>query len=346
MVSKLRTIELNFGDGSEDLDVLMRELAPMFRAAFAQSVPALESIHIGFPRSRPISLPLEDLFHGVTWKNLACFGIQGWKLHADEIIAITSRHRTTLRGLRLRDVLLKEDSRWKDVLPHIRDNLTRLKWCSLRRIGYVVHFDEMDAAQGGDISDFPMGILSDSDSEHEDNDGEDTLSINHTGEDTMSNNHTEEDMSSNNHAGEDLSSNNLIGGDDTSMAESEAIDDVNGDLISAASSNAEWPQSNGYDSDQDGAASITHSERTDDEHGMASVQMGFPSQIAPNHNVDGWHDTPSTVLWCNCSNQSIQIDLEHAGPFSDDGVHVAYRTWKVWEKWVIGRCPLHDPTPS
>jgi hypothetical protein len=73
---------------------------------------------------------------------LQAFGIQAWRLDADEIIGLARRHRETLRGLRLRDVLLKDGSRWKDVLAFLRDNMAKMDWVSLRRIDYEKHFDE------------------------------------------------------------------------------------------------------------------------------------------------------------------------------------------------------------
>jgi hypothetical protein len=316
LVSKLSTIELHFGDGTEHLDFLMQELAPMLRAVFLQSAPNLQSVHVGFPSSRPISLALEDIFHGIAWEKLVCFGIQGWKLHAAEIIALTARHRKTLRGLRLRDVLLKEGSRWKDVLPHLKDNMTRLEWCSLRRIGYAAHFDDLSAAQGAEIPDDPLGGTSES-SESSDADSDDMQTDQQSDDDG-----------------------------DIEATSAHAAHHVNGAGSHTASSTAGWSQSNGYDSDRDSSAASTHSDHTDDEHGMAGIQMGFPPQVAPNHDRHARPDTPTTLLWCNCSHQSLQLDLENAGPYSDNGVEVPNRTRKVWEKWVIGRCPVHDPTPT
>jgi hypothetical protein len=300
----------------------MRELAPMLQAVFEQSAPNLQAVHVGFPSHRPLALPLEDIFHGVSWDKLLCFGVQGWKLDADEIIAMTTRHRKTLKGLRLRDVLLKEGSRWKDVLPHLKNNMTRLEWCSLRRVGYATHFDELWAAQGAEIPDLPLGGTSDSSDESSDGASDDMQVDQHSDDD-------EHDI--------DMSDAN------TAVAHANHL---NGNASQAASSTAAWSQSNGYDSDEDSTTASTHSEHTDDEHGVVGNQMGFPSQVAPNHDRHAKSDTPSTFLWCNCSTQSIQIDLENAGPYSDNGVEVSNRTRKVWEKWVIGRCPVHDPVPS
>lgn len=94
----------------------------------------------------------------MTWEKLQAFGIQAWRLDANEIIGLARRHRETLRGLRLRDVLLKDGSRWKDVLAYLRDDMKKLDWVSLRRIDYEKHFDE-SRTLGFEI---PDGIGSDS----------------------------------------------------------------------------------------------------------------------------------------------------------------------------------------
>jgi hypothetical protein len=314
LVSRLVTIALHFGDGTEELDDLMRELAPLLSAGF-QRARQLQSVHVGFPSSRPISIPLEDIFHGVAWTKLVCFGIQGWKLHASEIIAITSRHRNTLRGLRLRDVLLKDGSRWKDVLPRLRNDMTRLEWCSLRRIGYASHFDELASTQGAEIPDLFGGTSESSESSEEDSDDM------HDEEDTM------EDSN-------------------TTMSDIDPASHLNGHVSEAPSSSADWSQSNGHESDQDSTAPSTWSEHGDDEHVMAGIQMEFPPHVAPEHDAYARPELPSTSMFCNCGDPLFQLDLEQAGEHSDNGGQITNRTRKLWEDWVIGRCPLHDRTST
>jgi hypothetical protein len=119
----------------------MRELSSLSKAIFT-AAKNIEAVHIGFPSHSPLTLRLEEIFHNVKWDKLQAFGIQAWRLDADEIIALARRHRETLRGLRLRDVLLKDGSRWKDVLAFLRDDMKKLDWVSLRRIDYERHFDE------------------------------------------------------------------------------------------------------------------------------------------------------------------------------------------------------------
>ncbi|OAL05828.1 hypothetical protein IQ06DRAFT_313074 [Phaeosphaeriaceae sp. SRC1lsM3a] len=156
LAERLTCLELHFDDPT-DLDIRMRELSTLSKAVFT-AAKNIEALHIGFPSYRPLTLRLEEIFHNVTWEKLQAFGIQAWRLDANEIIGLARRHRETLRGLRLRDVLLKDGSRWKDVLAYLRDDMKKLDWVSLRRIDYEKHFDE-SRTLGFEI---PDGIGSDS----------------------------------------------------------------------------------------------------------------------------------------------------------------------------------------
>lgn len=162
LAARLTCLTLHFDDGN-DLDQKMSELSTLFRTVFSTAVN-MQAVHIGFPSHRPLSLPLKDVFHNVTWKSLVAFGVQGWKLDADEIIDLALRHKDRLKGLRLRDVLLKDGSMWKDVLGTLRDSMGRLEWVSLRRIGYATHFDDLWLAAGAEVPDDPPGGESDSES--------------------------------------------------------------------------------------------------------------------------------------------------------------------------------------
>jgi hypothetical protein len=173
LAERLTCLELHFDDGT-DLDERMRQLSPLSKAIFT-AAKNIEAVHIGFPSHRPLTLPLEEIFHNVKWERLRAFGIQAWRLDGDEIIALARRHQETLRGLRLRDVLLKDGSRWADVLRFLRNNL-RADWVSLRRIAYAHHFDEQFIL-GAEVPDDPLGSDSSDESDdwdpHED-DYEDT----------------------------------------------------------------------------------------------------------------------------------------------------------------------------
>ncbi|KAI4692187.1 uncharacterized protein J4E84_003155 [Alternaria hordeiaustralica] len=165
LAERLTCLELHFDD-STDLDVRMRHLTSLSKALFT-AAKNIEAVHIGFPSYRPLTLRLEELFHNVKWEKLQAFGIQAWRLNADEILGIARRHRDTLRGLRLRDVLLKEGSMWKDVLPCLRDELSRLDWISLRRIGYEKHFDEQFVMGAEVPEDDPLGSDSSDESDYD-----------------------------------------------------------------------------------------------------------------------------------------------------------------------------------
>jgi hypothetical protein len=166
LAERLTCLELHFDDGV-DLDNRMRELSTLSKAVFT-AAKNLQALHIGFPSHRPLSLGLEEIFHHVKWEKLLAFGIQAWRLDADEIIALARRHREKLRGLRLRDVVLKDGSRWKDVLAFLREDMMRLDWVSLRRIDYEKHFDEQGTL-GAEIPDESF-IGSDSSSDDDSDD--------------------------------------------------------------------------------------------------------------------------------------------------------------------------------
>ncbi|KAL1656916.1 hypothetical protein SLS61_000712 [Didymella pomorum] len=163
LAERLTCLELHFDDGI-DLDQRMRDLSSLSKVVFT-AAKNIEAVHIGFPSHRPLTLKLEEIFHNVKWDKLQAFGIQAWRLDAEEIIALARRHKETLRGLRLRDVLLKEGSRWRDVLSFLRENMSRLDWVSLRRIDYEKHFDDA-WIMGAEVPDDPLG--SDSSDESDD----------------------------------------------------------------------------------------------------------------------------------------------------------------------------------
>ncbi|QVM10191.1 hypothetical protein D8B26_004853 [Coccidioides posadasii str. Silveira] len=163
LAGKITCLEIHF-DAMRYVNAEMRELSDVFHTLFL-AARNMEAVHLGFPSRLPLDLSLEDIFHNVYWPRLRAFGIQAWRLDSDEIINFARRHRKTLRGLRLRDVLLKEGSMWKDVLSMLHDEMEQLEWVSLRRIDYSNAFDEKWATSAdiSDIQSFPN-----SDSEEED----------------------------------------------------------------------------------------------------------------------------------------------------------------------------------
>jgi hypothetical protein len=174
LTDRLKCLELHFVEPT-NIDDRIRALTSSFDQVF-RTATNLEALHVGFPESNPLSISLEDVFHNVKWKNLVAFGIQGWSLEGAEITKFAGRHSSKLKGLRLRSVLLKDGSRWKDVLYFLKEKL-HLSWVSLRKIGYESHFlekqsrmgvewtdsdddDEPDETEVGDFSDDDVGHVS------------------------------------------------------------------------------------------------------------------------------------------------------------------------------------------
>ncbi len=269
LAERLTCLELHFDDGT-DLESKMRELSGLAKLVFT-AAKNMQAVHVGFPSHRPLNMRLEELFHNVRWEKLSAFGIQAWRLDADEIIALARRHKDKLKGLRLRDVLLKDGSRWTDVLAFLRAEMLRLDWISLRRIGYERHFDEQWAGLGAEVPDDPPGGASESDEE--------------------------------------------------SDADWEHHTDTNDDDAANSFDNMS-EVSNSDDDDEVGS---------DDEHGPAANVIDLPLHEP---------DTPTSVLWCNCNGRSTYP--ESAEDLGDDGVSVSNAQRKLWEKWVVRRCPEHS----
>ncbi|KAI9703407.1 MAG: hypothetical protein M1820_005879 [Bogoriella megaspora] len=291
LAAQFTCLELHFDDTNTDLDAKMLELSELFKVVF-HTAKNMQAVHVGFPSHRPLTLGLEEVFHHVQWRNLLAFGIQGWRLHSSEIIALAQRHRDKLKGLRLRDVLLKEGSTWKEVLSSLREEMPRLDWVSLRRIGYAKHFDEQWAAAGAEVPDDPPGGASESDEES------------------------------------DFDLHPEASGDD--MTDDGTPGPVNGLAVPAYAHNGHTAHNNHAWSDNDSLTDSENENDSDDEHGPAGNEMDFPV-LSP--------DTPSSVPWCNCNGQSYSSSADDLG---DNGVFVSNTQRKLWEKWVLGRCPEHS----
>ena len=256
LADRLTCLELHFED-STGLKERMIELSDAFKHVFL-AAKNLQALHIGFPSRRPLHLKLETLFHDIHFEKLRAFGVQAWRLHAEEIVGLARRHRKTLRGLRLRDVLLLENSLWRDVLQMLREEMDMLEWVSLRRIDYSQHFDDMWAGSM-EVPDYPPS--------GSDSDDEESF-----------------------HAHLDMDDGPVDAGDS-------------------------WE---------------THSEdqsTADTDHGPEADQIA----LSP--------DTPASVPFCTCSRNSYSATADDLG---DNGRFVVHQQRKLWEKWVIGRCPEHS----
>lgn len=170
LAERLEVLTLHFDDNDE-LDAKIQELSVVFKEVFSKA-RNMRAVHVGFPSFRPLTLPLESIFHGVKWEKLVAFGVQGWELDEAEIMGLVKRH-PNLKGLRLRDVHLKEGSWWKNILTFLRSDMVSLQWVSLRRIGYAQYYHSQQFTQdlGTELPDFPLADLessSDDDTDEED----------------------------------------------------------------------------------------------------------------------------------------------------------------------------------
>ncbi|KAL4891022.1 hypothetical protein BDV59DRAFT_76546 [Aspergillus ambiguus] len=154
LAARLSSLDVTF-HAPKNLSTKMRALEPVFHDVF-RAATNLSAIHLGFPATaRPLSLPLDTVFHRVQWKRLRALSLHGWRVAADELIALLRRHRRPLRELRLTSVCLDDArrGRWRDVLAVLHDEMDRLDRLDLRHINYASHFV--------DPLDFPAGHLQD-----------------------------------------------------------------------------------------------------------------------------------------------------------------------------------------
>lgn len=272
LAERLTCLELHFDDGS-GLNEKMSELSDLLGAAF-RAAKNMQAVHLGFPSRLPLDLPLEQIFHDVRWEKLRAFGIQAWRLNADEILGLARRHRKTLRGLRLRDVQLKSGSLWKDVLAVLRVEMEQLQWVSLRRIDYATHFDRLWADSIEVPTDWPPGLASDSEDSDEGNDFHSHVNLD------------DED-----------------GYDEREHDEHEYDDHDDNDTNSETGSYAE------------------------SDHGPGANTLA----LSP--------ETPPSLPFCTCERNGYPTTADELG---DNGSFVVYQQRKLWEKWVVGRCPEHS----
>ncbi|KAL8703208.1 MAG: hypothetical protein Q9201_003594 [Fulgogasparrea decipioides] len=255
LASKLTCLELHFDD-AEALNERMRAASNVFKAVFL-AAKNLQAVHVGFPSRSPLALGLEEVFHSIQWEKLRAFGIQAWRLEANEIIQLARRHKTTLRGLRLRDVQLREGSMWKDVLVMLRAEMEQLEWVSLRRVDYSKHFDEL-WANSMEVPDESLG-----------------------------------------------------------GSESDEEDDFPAHFSAPGSV---------INSEDDNDSEYEHS-IADTDHGPDANEIA----LSPN--------TTASMPFCTCSRSSNPASADDLG---DNGLFIFHQQRKLWEKWVVGRCPEHS----
>lgn len=167
MAGRLTSLDINF-HSHHDMTTKMADLSSVFHRFFV-AAKNLVAIHIGFPPKSPLNLDLEMIFHNIRWKTLRTLSLQGWRLDADEIIALVRRHREHLRDFRLFAIYLRPTGRWTEVLTVLRDEMQQLDRLDLREIDYDGGFDGAENTSGVEVSDFEDDA---SDAEREDSDEE------------------------------------------------------------------------------------------------------------------------------------------------------------------------------
>ncbi len=70
LAARLTCLTLAFDEG-HDVEENITELSELFKIVFT-SAKNMQAVHIGFPRNRPVNLPLEAVFHDVVWDKVCC----------------------------------------------------------------------------------------------------------------------------------------------------------------------------------------------------------------------------------------------------------------------------------
>jgi hypothetical protein len=306
-----------------------------FQASFGQLSGVIESIltcatnlvtlHIGFPRGRPASIPLADVFQNENLTRLRVISLESWRLDAVEIIDLVRRHRNMLGGLRLRGVLLKPGSRWRDVLIFLRQE-AKLTWLSLSDADYAASFDGR-APTGFDVTDrdstwsnveddfdeadMDYGQTSGSDasaeaSEQEDHDGG-TTDV----ESTLDGPYVEP-------TGSDLEAYDLENGVNHDSSDHPSGDDTHDDLWESISQRSEQH-----------APSVDNEAETNGH--ISGDENDFPDP--PPHVA-----TPIPKSLCTCPTL-LELDDEEGADVPTSRVTAKQRA--VWEEWVLRRCLKH-----
>jgi hypothetical protein len=324
LYARLTCLELQIDDPS-DLNEKMNQLSTVFGTLF-HGAKRMKGLHIGL--CRPISVPLETVFHNITWIYLSYIGFSRWNLKSDEIIIFVRRHRGSLKQVRFREVRLRE-GKWLEILKLLRLEL-KLTWASFRQVGYEPSigggpipeagpgggfallrgppkgYEEYSSGSSDDIGEHVVTSQgSESDEEDSSEDGGPDAE-NNDSDDTV------EEV--------DLESNNVA----QSVSDEEAA--LSDDTGSAG------PVENSDHSDES-EDSPSGSIAGDSEVGVVN-SLALDDQTMVEHSSASDHAESS----CNCGNGYAW------GSLGDDlGLDPTKQQWKMWERWVVSACSEHDP---
>lgn len=331
-IAKLKCLELHVVDRM-DVPEVRAQLSWLCREVLRQAVN-LEGLHIGFRDC--VSFQLEAVFNNVTLERLKYVGIHMWSLHEDEIINFLHRHRESIKALRLRNVLLKEGSRWDRILRVIRREL-KLKWISLRGIGYVgaqrfgAVFDDSDSDSDMHLHD---DSLDDEEAQTPEAEADNGTSVN---SDTAS-----EVTQANEGSDEDPVAISDTASEEIEVSENEEGPNATG-TITPISNTA--PEEIDSDDESIGSESDGENDAEGSELGQALHDNFISDSTMVYHsttpesptNTQHPHQIPHFNCDCFDGNGNAWDDL------NDDGIGVTKLQWKRWEKWAVKRCELHDP---
>lgn len=357
--SRLICLELQIDDPI-NLSEKILKLSQFFRALF-HSATKMEGLHIGL--RRPISVPLESVFHDVVWRNLSYIGFSRWSLPSDEIFYFIRRHKDSLRSVRFREVRLTEGN-WIDIVKFLRLEL-QLNWVSFRQVGYEPMIGGglvPETGFGGgfgvlrrppeDDSDTSSSVSSDDIGDHAG-----------TGNEAARSSDEEEASSSENDEAERshvdvLPSEESVGNmgsdsDENSTAndESEAHGGAYNDhatvedtgLHSGGLTLSENRPASMADGDVSAGSSVDihHDDHGEDRSGSATGdsedganELALDDQTMVQHSSA----TDPPARGCECENGYGWDDLQ-----DDDGLDPSKAQWKMWERWGVRPCPVHDP---
>ncbi|KAK6347292.1 hypothetical protein TWF696_007364 [Orbilia brochopaga] len=322
--SQLTYLKLNFNHMSDrdwyhtQLENKIVMLSDFFETLF-RTAQNLTELHIGFFPASPLRLQLEQVFHGAVWPRLRIFGIECWRLTAEEIINKVNMHAHTLRGIRLASIYLKEDSYWKDLVVTLKS--LDLEWLSLDNIGYEKEFDSRTPAMP--LFNFPT--------DENDADDEESHVTGHTGMSGASSSF-------------DLGFNISLDGSNAGSR----MGDAHSHAGESASSMSHSRSSHSRSSTHRGSRAGLETGSPTTSHSLNSVDIAGPSTATTNgHSAQNGdvHLIPVGVVERPGLNgkgvkipkdpfeelENLDVDLE------DNGITVTELQMVHWERWVVGR---------
>ena len=119
----------------------------------------------------------------------------------------------------------------------------------------------------------------------------------------------------------------------------EVPDDGPGGARNESSSEDDDDEEPDYTSDYSDQESVLGSQVEDSDEDEESLPETDHGPEADDIAISP--DTPSSSPFCTCDKRSLDNEIEDGEEIGDDGMAVNYQQRKMWERWVIGKCPEH-----